>query len=79
MTDTLPAELATCPVRLLVPGDRIRLGETVLDVTAAYALPGRVELSFMAVTESSWAYSTDVLPPDLEVPIIHTATEGLSR
>lgn len=65
----------TCPARLLVRGDRIRLGGTVLDVTAVYPLPGRVEMSFLGM---DLRVSTDVLDPDLEVAIVRTASQAVT-
>lgn len=66
--------MAACPARLLVVGDRIQIGDTVLDVTAVYPLPGRVELSFIGL---DCRVSSEVLDPETEVTLIHSATEAL--
>lgn len=62
---------AMVPVRLLVEGDRIRIGGTVADVVFAYPGERLVELSYLDV---DGCHST-MLAPDVEVELVRTWVE----
>lgn len=66
---------APIPARLLVKGDRVQLGAAVVDITAAYPLPGRVEVSFIGV---DCKVGTDVLDPEQEIILVRSATEAVT-
>lgn len=64
---------ARCPVRLLVPGDLVRLTDgTQAQITGAYSLPGKVELCWL---DDGCRVDSAVFAPDAELLVIRTAAE----
>lgn len=64
---------AMVPVRLLVEGDRIRIGGTTADVIFAYPGERLVELSYL---DDDGCHST-MLPPHVEVEMVRTWAEAV--